>query len=249
MLCDLHKSFPLNFSYHCMDPSLLLDCSLLLSLFLLCPSLPSSLSFFGTPPWVTAQYPALLGLSSLSRWLTWITVHTPRSGPMIKTVTEGICYLSLAFVFLLLSINAVIPPLPLSPSLPISTWTYIHTSPCGRPPPFGSLFHPPLLNPLFVPPSLCIESGAAWLSLPPHWAGACLKSPRTPHTPRVSSHARDALSPLISIFILLTSSHAYQFIRSLFRQKNGSNHIFSSSLGLFFIKIRNISLGNYFSIL
>lgn len=95
MLSDLHKSFPLNFSYHCMDPSLLLDCSLLLSLFLLCSSLPSSLSFFGTPPWVTAQYPALLGLSSLSRWLTWITVHTPRSGPMIKTVTEGIYAISL----------------------------------------------------------------------------------------------------------------------------------------------------------
>ena len=45
---------------------------------------------------MTAQYPALPGLSSLSRWLTWITVHTPRSGLVIKTVTEGIRAISLS---------------------------------------------------------------------------------------------------------------------------------------------------------
>lgn len=32
---------------------------------------------------------------------------------------------------------------------------------------------------LLIPPSPCVESGAAWLSLLPCWAGACLKGPRT----------------------------------------------------------------------
>lgn len=93
----LHSAqiFSFHFSYLAQTPPSFFSISLLSRLYFSSVSLSPLLSFlFCTPPWVTAQYPALPGLSSLSRWLTWITVHTPRSGLVIKTVTEGIYAIS-----------------------------------------------------------------------------------------------------------------------------------------------------------
>lgn len=109
----------------------------------------------------------------------------------------NICYLCQArsfFLLLLLLICAVILPLSIqfflacllcAPS--ISTWTlpthllvvsstFLSCPLCPAPP---SIYPSvtPHLSP--IPQSLCIESGAAWLSLLPCWAGACLKGPRT----------------------------------------------------------------------
>lgn len=103
---------------------------------------------------MTAQYPALPGLSSLSRWLTWITVHTPRSGPVIKTVREGMCAISLALAlsssspfFSLLLLSPLLDPhchfpLPLHPSLFISLSFFLFL--------FGSSFPSPTWTCLLV---------------------------------------------------------------------------------------------------
>ena len=185
---------------------------------------------------MTAQYPALPGLSSLSRWLTWITVHTPRSGLVIKTYRGNTCYLPLARSFfpftpspLTSSWSALVVFFNFFSSLSIRLFStlsckrlYLDTStlllaPC--PPPFFSTMllcptRPHLLNPPFcvssspsIPPSLCIESGAVWLSLPPCWAGACLKGPRT-----LTHWGSPAMPEMPSLSSPLAS---YQFIWSL----------------------------------
>lgn len=156
----------------------------------------------------------------------------------------NICHLLLVFAFfsLLLFIDTVISTL-----LSSSLCSYLDSDPVFSLSPSSTFHHFPthpssvrLIS--AIPPSLCTGSGAAWLSLPPCWAGACLKGPRTPHTLRVSSHARDALSPLLPVSSPLTSSHSYQLIWSLFifqGQKKRSNTFF---IALHDIQIRNISV-------
>lgn len=142
----------------------------------------------------------------------------------------NICYLSLACSFFLLLLSPPLEPrcrfLPLHPSLFNSSLlfstsfhfylnlsslllvvssTFLNSALC---PTTHPLLNPPLCvsSSPSIPPSLCVESGAAWLSLPPCWAGACLKGPRTlthwgspamPEMPTLSSpHISAHLVPL-----------------------------------------------------
>ncbi len=152
----------------------------------------------------------------------------------------NICYLFLACSFFLWLLLLLLPSPPLDPhcrfphspsisfstrlfysaALCISTWT--RTPPCCvlHLSQLCSLSHhspPPPCNPPLcvssspsIPPSLCIESGAAWLSLPPCWAGACLKGPRIlthwgspamPEMPSLSSSPLSPPLPLISVHL------------------------------------------------
>ena len=211
---------------------------------------------------MTAQYPALPGLSSLSRWLTWITVHTPRSGLVIKTVTEGIRAISLSLALSSFSLLLLSPPLdphssfsliffPPSPSASFqlsrasgSTWTRRPSSS-----PVSSTFflnYASLSNPPPPPQSslLCLL-----ISLHPsisvHWIWCCVivsasllgwrlsKGPQDPHTLRVSSHARDALSVLSSrlVSVHLVPLHLHRM------EEKVKSCLFQLLLLLFIIKI------------